>query len=159
MIDTSMFNLLTAREFLDDQVMEAYLASKPGLIGAVGFRKIAEGYADTAKEGRAAKDESTRLLDAIKDKWRKDRNLGENGSIPAGEIEKEIMKWSDWSGPVGAIGMDRMTGRTPGATTEDSPHSVKLWSAASEAYIDASPVGTILDNDEVLEFGEAKFSG
>lgn len=50
MVDASLFNALTAREFMDDKVLEAYLTSRPGLIGAIGFRKIAESYDEMSRE-------------------------------------------------------------------------------------------------------------
>lgn len=68
MVDASLFNALTAREYMDDKVMEAYLASKPGLLGAIGFRKIAESYDEVVKERDKAIKERDEALKKLKER-------------------------------------------------------------------------------------------
>ena len=71
MIDDGILKLVFARDSIPDLTMEAYLSSLPGVIGAIGFQRIAESHADVAKRARDAaaqlrslSDEHTEVMEA-----------------------------------------------------------------------------------------------
>lgn len=71
MIDDGILKLVFARDNIPDLTMEAYLSSRPGVIGAIGFQRIAESHADVEKRAkdvaaqlRSLSDEHTEVMEA-----------------------------------------------------------------------------------------------
>ncbi|MGI9352461.1 MAG: hypothetical protein ACR2O3_12930 [Rhizobiaceae bacterium] len=49
MIDDGILKLVFARNSIPDLAVEAFLSSRPGVVGAIGFQRIAESHADETK--------------------------------------------------------------------------------------------------------------
>ena len=61
-IDEGILKLVFARNNIPNLTMEAYLSSRPGVIGAIGFQKIAESHAAETKKAELAESELTSLV-------------------------------------------------------------------------------------------------
>jgi hypothetical protein len=91
-----MFYLLTARQYLPDNMLESLLVSKRGTLGVVGFQKLAQGYSDTITERDSAKTEIAKVRDAVRDKYRKDNALKKDAPVSEDEVNKYLEKWRNW---------------------------------------------------------------
>lgn len=61
MIDDGILKMVFARDNIPDLAVEAYLSAKPGMIGAIGFQRIAESHAAQTKRADAATAELARI--------------------------------------------------------------------------------------------------
>lgn len=80
MLNDGILKLVFAKDSIPDLTMEAYLSSRPGIIGAIGFQRIAESHAEVTKK---AKNAETELKSFVEDAARIMHGIEPGGAVTA----------------------------------------------------------------------------
>ncbi len=92
-MNDQMLKIIMTRNNIPDLGMEAYLSTQPGMIGAIGFQRIAESHAGWEKKAKAAESQlkaaesnSAFQFDRLKDCARILKNKEAGAEISSQEI-------------------------------------------------------------------------